>query len=78
MIFSIKLKTAGGSNLKRFKFYSLYAWLGSLIMTILMILASTILNESHPAFLDIGTYNCFVDDHGIKDSGKFANYPPTL
>jgi hypothetical protein len=76
MIFSIKLKTAGSSNFKRFKFYSLYAWLGSLIMTILMILASTVLHESHPVFLDIGKYNCFVDDSGIKDNGKIANYPP--
>jgi hypothetical protein len=63
------LKNAGGSNLKRFKFYSLYAWLGSLIMTILMILASTVLNKSHPFFLDIGTYNCFVDEV-ISDKGK--------
>jgi len=60
------LKTAGGSNLKRFKFYSLYAWLGSLIMTISILLATLELDKSHPLFLNIGKDKCSVDENGIQ------------
>jgi hypothetical protein len=64
--FSKTLKTRSASNWKRFRFYSLYAWLGSLMMTISILLATLELDKSHPLFLDIGKDKCSVDENGIQ------------
>jgi hypothetical protein len=56
--------------MKRFKFYSLYAWLGSSTMTISAILATLVLDKSHPLFLDIGEDRCAVDDTDIQYWGE--------
>lgn len=63
------MKTASATNMKRFKFYSIYAWLGSSIMTISTLVASFGLNESHPLFVNIGKNKCFIVAHGIKHDG---------
>lgn len=68
--FSINLKTRSATNMKRFKFYSLYAWLVSSIMTSSIVLANLVLDESHPLFLDIGKDKCSVDDVGNKYWGE--------
>lgn len=74
--YSLTLKSTGTANLKRFKFYSLYAWLGSLVMTILLILASFVLDETHPLFSDIGREKCFADNGGLKPGSR--NYKPSF